>query len=366
MAEEVVIIGVDGQEHVFPPGFDPKRAAQIVRTQGRQPPQGGALFDALSNVPTDEGGKPLREPSGLEGMLTGAAYPGASRGFVNQVRDLLPSFISSAPADGRSLAPTARRAGERAEELYGPAKSVTGGIINRIRALAKGGGELVPGQIPGIKPQLRKPGLEREIGGALDSLMGKTRGGPLEGPAPVGRSKQAIESLIRQHGAEYGGSATATDPMGEILAALRSGKTPKNVSFGRPKTSTTPPGVMITPSPSGAKVPPIAPDLEGALTGSMKAELQSKAATGTLGDTSKLSRSVLGLGPEVNPTRIKVDQLTPEMWQDLRRYYGSEELARLTGLSREDVLARAPGPSRLPLNVEYRLNQRLPDADPLK
>lgn len=32
-APEVVILGTDGTEHVFPPGFDPKRAAQIVRQQ---------------------------------------------------------------------------------------------------------------------------------------------------------------------------------------------------------------------------------------------------------------------------------------------------------------------------------------------
>jgi hypothetical protein len=33
MAQEVVILGEDGAEHVFPEGFDPKRAAAIVRTE---------------------------------------------------------------------------------------------------------------------------------------------------------------------------------------------------------------------------------------------------------------------------------------------------------------------------------------------
>lgn len=32
--QEVVILGTDGTEHVFPPGFDPKRAAAIVRGSG--------------------------------------------------------------------------------------------------------------------------------------------------------------------------------------------------------------------------------------------------------------------------------------------------------------------------------------------
>jgi hypothetical protein len=33
---EVVIVGVDGKEHIFPPGFDPKRAAEIVRRGGEK------------------------------------------------------------------------------------------------------------------------------------------------------------------------------------------------------------------------------------------------------------------------------------------------------------------------------------------
>ena len=34
MDDEVIILGEDGTEHVFPAGFDPKRAAEIVRGQG--------------------------------------------------------------------------------------------------------------------------------------------------------------------------------------------------------------------------------------------------------------------------------------------------------------------------------------------
>jgi hypothetical protein len=43
--QEVVIVGADGTEHIFPPGFDPKRAAAIVK--------GG---DAKSDRPSDSGG----------------------------------------------------------------------------------------------------------------------------------------------------------------------------------------------------------------------------------------------------------------------------------------------------------------------
>lgn len=38
MAQEVVIVGADGTEHVFPSGFDPKRAASIVRQSAEPSP----------------------------------------------------------------------------------------------------------------------------------------------------------------------------------------------------------------------------------------------------------------------------------------------------------------------------------------
>lgn len=70
-----------------------------------------------------------------------------------------------------------------------------------------------------------------------------------------------------------------------------------------------------------------------------------------------------GGGPLSQPrvTRINPDKLTPELWSELRRFHGAEELARLTGKSVEEVKALAPGPSTLPLEVEDRINQN-PDG----
>lgn len=49
---EVVIVGADGTEHVFPDGFNPKRAAQIVKGQSapEAKPQPGSKAAILSHV----------------------------------------------------------------------------------------------------------------------------------------------------------------------------------------------------------------------------------------------------------------------------------------------------------------------------
>lgn len=43
--QEVVIVGKDGTEHVFPPGTDPKRAASIVSGSGTAPSKSSSVFD---------------------------------------------------------------------------------------------------------------------------------------------------------------------------------------------------------------------------------------------------------------------------------------------------------------------------------
>lgn len=47
MDNDVIIIGDDGTEHVFPAGFDPKRAAAIVRS-GSAPPSSGPPATAVT------------------------------------------------------------------------------------------------------------------------------------------------------------------------------------------------------------------------------------------------------------------------------------------------------------------------------
>lgn len=84
MDPEVVIIGADGTEHVFPPGFDPKQAAAIVRG-GAKPTQperseariqatertGDYVAQTLRNVPQDAWGQ-IKGVGSLLGTLAGA------------------------------------------------------------------------------------------------------------------------------------------------------------------------------------------------------------------------------------------------------------------------------------------------------
>lgn len=72
---------------------------------------------------------------------------------------------------------------------------------------------------------------------------------------------------------------------------------------------------------------------------------------------------LMGSDPMAGPrvTKINPDKLTPQLWGELRRYFGSEKLAQLTGKSVEEVKQLAPGPSLNPLEVEDRLNQN-PDG----
>jgi hypothetical protein len=55
MPGEVVIIATDGSEHVFPPGFDPKQAAAIVRRQSQSPAEQTGMLDGLLSAVGDAG-----------------------------------------------------------------------------------------------------------------------------------------------------------------------------------------------------------------------------------------------------------------------------------------------------------------------
>lgn len=67
------------------------------------------------------------------------------------------------------------------------------------------------------------------------------------------------------------------------------------------------------------------------------------------------------LAAELGGSGLDVANLTPEEWAELRRFYGADKLAEMTGKTREEILSLAPGPSRTPLEVEDRINQN-PDG----
>src|SRR6266571_2841498 len=99
--DEVVIVGDDGTEHVFPPGFDPKKAAALVR--GR------------TGAPIRSGPPSLRQRAGqtlTEGMSLGPTI-GATVGSV---------------AGGRVGGAVGGAAGKGYEELITHAKELPGAV----------------------------------------------------------------------------------------------------------------------------------------------------------------------------------------------------------------------------------------------
>lgn len=96
MGQEVVIVDNDGTEHVFPEGFDPKKAAAIVKaaipsheSQPESQPMGGWLPTAGGFV-----GSLVGTPFGPPGRLVGATAGGALGKGAEMLLDNQPQSIS--------------------------------------------------------------------------------------------------------------------------------------------------------------------------------------------------------------------------------------------------------------------------------
>lgn len=71
---EVVIVGNDGAEHVFPPGFDPKKAAAIVKQQAKGPQFGDPSLHPTIGTITDSPTEPTWKDE-LGALLKHYAHP---------------------------------------------------------------------------------------------------------------------------------------------------------------------------------------------------------------------------------------------------------------------------------------------------
>ncbi len=118
----VVIVGDDGTEHVFPSGFDPKKAAAIVRGSvprtaipamelGRREPGGFTVSDFVSPAP-----KPA-----LNTALEGSAHPQTAGDFLSL---LIPSELTA--LGGAKVATTLRGPVGKATEAVGKTMEAIG------------------------------------------------------------------------------------------------------------------------------------------------------------------------------------------------------------------------------------------------
>lgn len=136
MAQDIVVI-VDehGQEHEFPPGFDPQRAAAIVRSQSAPAPMTRLGSAKTGGMARETGGYDLPE------LISGAAENFNPMNYARALKQLLTTDPrESVPAIGRGMAQdfkgllsgdsrtTGRVAGSF---LVGPVLGETGGVLRK-------------------------------------------------------------------------------------------------------------------------------------------------------------------------------------------------------------------------------------------
>jgi hypothetical protein len=103
-AGDVVIRGEDGHDHVFPPGFDPKRAASIVRMQSGKVQPGPNVFAQMG--PRPSGGYNISDaPEGaVSQTIRGMVEPSPE---MQAAMDVLP-LVPAAVAAGARVLPSAQ------------------------------------------------------------------------------------------------------------------------------------------------------------------------------------------------------------------------------------------------------------------
>lgn len=339
---EVVIRDDSGHEHVFPPGFDPKRAAQIVRSKTYTPP----------NLRRDARGVPISESDPAEDRPV-ASYIGR---LVSSIRNPTPGVQL-----GMDLFPLATGAlfgkpgGGPLPEALPPAGAVGAGV--KAAAL----------ELPGIKQTIKGPlqaGLKayREAATpAAQNPAGAPRLVPKgTGAPPIEETLQEAVSAARQPppaqtsgnpppgrtftpagkpsttAAEYdaGTAAKAAQPnVGRVTGEVKPGSAPapKRAAGGTSSQEALP----TTRKSAGTKNAKIADSAEGAdALDQLQQAITGQAEPPTAGN---------GTGPK----------LTPEEVTRLRRTYGADRLGRAAAPSTPEaavgqMLKDAPGPSAMP------------------
>lgn len=304
----------------------------------------------------------------MMGMMDKAAHP-------QDLSDFLQLVI---PAGANKVA---NMGSEILEAGQAGAKGAQPGILNRVRGFWKGVGEDInPASVaerrkgmmmePGGAPAAAKPVVPTNGSDLYDLYKAKPAAKPMptRGPAPVLRKAgQAPPSI----------SATPSTIEDELMSALserpkvdtrisslppepgitdggtikQSGTFPKGESVGQPGGYTSGrPGVTQTVYDEGrTSTSQAAQEAAEQMRPSDRAIPQGRAdeLTQKLGgqQPDALEGALLGSGGEFSPEDIK----------DLRRLYGSEKAAEITGLSKAEILRLDPSPSRLPLDIEMKL-----------
>lgn len=334
--QDLIIVDDKGRDHTFPPGMDPKRAAQIVRN---------TLLQEANARPLHE---PTTEGEGFRKSLTNTATETAkgigagALAAVNPKNILkgvmsLPSLMNPWGPEVTSLVETARHPIEALKSLSDP----------------KTGGNVIGGLLTALLlPKLPTRTMARGAATVLEDIP-QARGW-VPGATPIAKG-------LRKFG-EGGPKPFHEQPLFRQMDEM--GQDP--ISEGM--SSTLPPSPDITPGGSFrqsgefgksgyAGQPGGYTSGRPAISDTRYDELQNKFGGGAPEGVGGLGPS-LPLNPEgpVGATPPSLTADVPMSVAEERRMFGSQGAASPLG-SAADVRAMSPGPSRLPLEAELRMQE---------
>lgn len=172
--QEVVIIGEDGTEHVFPAGFDPKKAAGIVRNAPLMAANAKPLQETTD--PIAAAGASLRDTAGRTGMAIFGSVKDAATGAYDALKSrangdiVMPGQTPSDKSYGDQLRETGHNVVEGVKNLSTP----EGGghaIGTLMLALAAG---RVPDAVSGTRTGMYRAGQGMQT--AADAIKRETAG----------------------------------------------------------------------------------------------------------------------------------------------------------------------------------------------
>lgn len=141
MAQEIVIIGEDGQEHVFPAGFDPKRAAGIVRG-GSQPTKPTGGMAGFGNAMLTSSSEPVIRPA--ETVRGAAKFAPAAGAAIGGLLGGIPGAVLGGGA-GEAVGQLANRAMGNTAPLYPAEAALAIGGQGIVGGATEGAGRLITG-----------------------------------------------------------------------------------------------------------------------------------------------------------------------------------------------------------------------------
>lgn len=181
--EVVIIVDANGTEHEFPPGFDPKRAAGIVRDA-----------TALHAVGNDETDNPMLAAIGGFGKGAVAGMTGFAKGVGNRIAHPIDTAGNIIGGAGREALDTLTGTGHLLTDPKQTLTNAGNAVLGMPHAIAQG-----------VSDELDKgpEAVGRDIGGATaDTMTGiGLAGGIRLAPVPVARTTGQLMQTVGARGA---------------------------------------------------------------------------------------------------------------------------------------------------------------------